>query len=110
MSEERYYQRDRVEYVRHGRPVFFDDPAVDKLLAMVTALLGEVCTLRERLDTHERLAAAQGVCTPEAVDAYVPDATAEQARAAMRELAIGRVMSVLTEEVVRLRHEAGGRR
>ena len=99
------YSRERVEYVQHGRPVFFDDPAVDKLLAMVMALLGEVCVLRERLDTHERLMAG-GVLTREAVEAFVPDTAAVKARAALREQAIARVLSVLTEEVARLRHES----
>lgn len=42
---------------RGRRPYFFDDPNVDKLLAMIMALAGEVSVLRERLDTHERLAA-----------------------------------------------------
>lgn len=107
MNEPQFDERDRVEYVRHGRPTFFEDPAVDKLLAMVSALLGEVCALRERLDAHERLAAAHGLFTPELVDAYEPDPTAAQARAEYREQAIRRVMSVLTEEVVRLRHEGG---
>jgi hypothetical protein len=37
------------------RPVYFEDPQVDKLLAMVIALTGEVSVLRERLDTLERL-------------------------------------------------------
>jgi hypothetical protein len=34
---------DRIAYVRNGRPVFFDDPVNDKLLAMLMVLLGEVC-------------------------------------------------------------------
>ncbi len=99
------YGADRVAYVRHGRPVFFDDPAVDKLLAINMALLGEICVLRERLDTHERLAAARGLFDAAAVEAYSPDATAERERAALRERAVERALSVLTEEVVRLRHE-----
>ena len=53
--------RERVQYVLNGRPAFFDDPAVDKLLAMNMALLGEICVLRDRLDTHERLASRHGL-------------------------------------------------
>ncbi len=37
------------------RPVYFEDPQVDKLLAMVIALTGEVSVLRERIDNLERL-------------------------------------------------------
>jgi len=83
--------RNRVGYVRGGRPAFFDDPAVDKLLAITMALLGEVCTLRDRLDAHERLAAARGLFDPAAVDAFEPDAATAQARAAERQAAIARV-------------------
>jgi hypothetical protein len=97
---------DRVAYVQHGRPAFFEDPAVDKLLALTMALLGEVCVLRDRLDAHERLAAARGLFDPAAVDAYVPDDAAAAARDATRRRAVERVMSVLTEEVARLRDEA----
>ena len=42
---------------RGRRPYFFDDPNIDKLLAMIMALAGEVSVLPERLDTHEMLAA-----------------------------------------------------
>jgi len=103
MSDAGAYSRDRVEYVQGGRPAFFDDPAIDRMLQMIMALLGEVCVLRERLDTHERLAA--GGVTREAVDAWVPDAAAAAERTALREQAMARVLSVLTEEVARLRHE-----
>ena len=43
------------------RPYFFDDPAVDKLLAMTMALAGELAVTRERLDTVERILAEKGL-------------------------------------------------
>ena len=103
---ERHFDPDRVRYVKGGRPHFFDDPAVDKLLAMVMALLGEVCVLRERLDAHERLAQARGMFGPGSVDDYLPDAESEGRRTADRELIMSRVLSVLTEEIARERAEA----
>ena len=106
MSGGNEYSRDRVAYVRHGRPAFFEDPAVDKLLAITMALLGEVCVLRDRLDAHERLAAAKGVFGPAEVDAFAPDEAASKERDAARQKAMDRVLSVLTEEVARLRDEA----
>jgi hypothetical protein len=99
------FNPDRVAYVQHGRPVFFDDPAVDKLLAITMALLGEVCVLRERLDAHERLAAAYRLFGPGEVDAFVPDEAASGQREALRAQVMARVLSVLTEDVVRLRDE-----
>jgi hypothetical protein len=105
MTTETKFSRDRIGYVQHGRPTFFEDPAVDKLLAITMALLGEVCVLRERLDAHERLAAAKNLFSPPAVDAFVPDAAAMRDRDALREKIMARVLSVLTEDVTRLRHE-----
>lgn len=96
------YDPDRVAYVQSGRPKFFDDPVNDQLLAMITALLGEICVLRERLDTVERLAEQRGLWLRTDVDRYEPDAAAEQARDELRKGALARVFSVLNEEVARL--------
>lgn len=97
--------KNRVRYVLSGRPHFFDDPAIDKLLAMTMALLGEVCVLRDRLDTHERLAASHGRFGPSDVDRYEPDDEAMATRQQTRKATVDRVMKVLTEEVARLRDE-----
>jgi hypothetical protein len=98
---------ERVQFVQSGRPHFFDDPVNDQLLAMVTALLGEVCVLRERLDTVERLAEQRGLWRREDVEGYDPDPAADQARDELRQGTLARVFSVLNEEIARLRHEAG---
>lgn len=101
--------RDRVEFVQSGRPKFFADPVNDQLLAMITALLGEVCVLRERLDTVERLAVQRNLWGPGDVESFEPDPAAEQARDELRKGALARVFSVLNEEIARLRHDAGNR-
>lgn len=100
---------ERVQFVQSGRPRFFDDPVNDQLLAMVTALLGEVCVLRERLDTVERLAEQRGFWRREDVESYEPDLAADQARDELRKGALSRVFSVLNEEIARLRHEEGNK-
>ena len=106
MTTDKADPRERIGYVQSGRPHFFPDPAVDKLLAITMALLGEVCVLRERLDAHERLAAGRGMFDPAAVDAFIPDAAAAAARDTLRRETMARVLSVLTEDVLRLRAEA----
>lgn len=63
----------------------------------ILALAAEVSALRERLDTHERLAAGDGLPVPAAVEAYVPDETVEAARAAARRSLIERITRVLLE-------------
>ena len=97
---------DRVRYVQGGRPRFFDDPVNDQLLAMVMALLGEVCVLRERLDSVERIAAARGLFAAADIEGLEPDAAARAERDSLRSGIMSRVLSVLEEEVVRLRHES----
>ena len=64
---------------------------------MILALATEVSALRERLDTHERLAAVGRSAEPAAVEAYVPAADAEAARAAARRSLIERITRVLLE-------------
>ena len=103
MASETADTRNRVNYVLNGRPHFFADPAVDKLLAMTAALIGEVCVLRDRLDTHERLAAERGLYDATEIDNYAPDEATLRARESQRKATIERVMKVLTEEVARLR-------
>jgi hypothetical protein len=98
----------RVQFVQSGRPRFFADPVNDQLLAMIMALLGEVCTLRERLDTHERLSRERGGWSADDVERFAPDEVAEQERLALREGGLARVLSVLEEEVARLRHAGSG--
>ena len=44
--------------IRGGRPFFFADPAIDKILNMVVTLGSEVWALRERLAAASAAAAA----------------------------------------------------
>ena len=80
------------------RPVYFDDPQIDKLLAMVMALTGEVSVLRERLDTVERLLQAKGIVSISELEAYQPDEQVESERQQWRQEYIARVLRVLQEE------------
>jgi hypothetical protein len=64
---------------------------------MILALATEVSALRERLDTHERLAAAGRSPDPAAVEAYTPDEAVEAARAAARRALIEHITRVLLE-------------
>jgi len=69
----------------------------DRAVMMILALATEVSALRERLDTHEQLAAAGRLPEPGAVEAYAPDADVEAARAAARRSLIERITRVLLE-------------
>ena len=47
--------------IKGRNPHFFDDPNIDRLLTMIMELSSEESVMRDRLDTHERLAARKGL-------------------------------------------------
>lgn len=89
-----------VKTAKGKRPVYFDDPQIDKLLAIVMALTGEVSVLHERLDTIERLLAAKGTLSTAEIDTYQPDAEVAKEREQWRSEYIARVLRVIQEELV----------
>ncbi len=54
--------------VKGGRTAFFDDPDVDRLLAIVTRLLEEHWALRERHAMLEKLLADKGLVSAEEME------------------------------------------
>jgi len=81
------------------KPTFFVDPQVDKLMAIVMALAGEVSVLRERLDTVERLVENKGLLTRHEIEAYRPTEQAAEEREQWRSQYIARVLRVVHEEL-----------
>ncbi len=79
------------------RPQYLASPDADRAVMMLLALAAEVSALRERLDTHERLAERSQPPLPAAIEAYEPPAEVETARAAARRSLIDRIARVLTE-------------
>lgn len=77
---------------RGAQPAFFAEPALEAMHGMLVVLMEEVCVLRDRLDTYERLGAQGIAVTPESVDAYTPDAGAEAEREQRRKATIRRVL------------------
>jgi len=83
------------------RPLYFADPATDKLMAMLLTLVAELSVTRERLDTLERLLQKQGVINRENIESFAPDPDTEQERATARAKYIERVMRVVSMELQR---------
>lgn len=82
------------------RPTFYpDEPAAERLLSIVAALVTEVAVLRERCDTMERIADAKGVVLTNDIEAYAPDAKALEERERWRQGYMDRVFAVLDQEV-----------
>jgi hypothetical protein len=81
------------------RPRYFDDPAIDRTLSIVLALVGEVSVLRERLDTVERLLDANGSISRGDIERYTPDREAGFERGLATREFITRVMRGVQQDM-----------
>ena len=84
-------------YDDSGRPRFFSDPAIDRLISVVLQLSSEVWVLAERLETIERLAAAKGCVTLDEIRTYSPDPAETAEREAARDRYVQSVLGPLRE-------------
>ena len=84
-------------------PHFFDDPNTDRLMTMVMNLAAEVAVLRERLDTHEQVAASKKLFTPTDIEEFDPSDDVREARDAWRNRFLDRMLSVVQEEMEKAR-------
>lgn len=99
-------QTVRLPRIAKGRrPEFYEDPAVDQLFAIVTALTAEVSVLYDRLDALERLLTRARVLRGDAVETYEPDQAAASLRVERRDELLRRVFAVL--EIYGARKAAG---
>jgi hypothetical protein len=76
------------------RPEFFDDPAIDQLFAIVTALTAEMSVAFDRVDTLERVLVRRGALSANALESYEPDPRAALQRAQRRDELLQRVFAV----------------
>jgi hypothetical protein len=91
--------------IRGGRPYFFADPAIDKILNMVVVLGSEVWTLRERLAAFEAIQVRQGGLAAGEIDAFDFSPEQEAKLAVERKEFIDSLFRILQEQV----EEARGR-
>jgi hypothetical protein len=85
--------------IRGGRPYFFADPAIDKLLNMLVVLGSEVWTLRERLAALEAIQIRQGGLAAGELDAHEFSAEDEARLAVERKEFIDSLFRILQEQV-----------
>ena len=58
--------------VKAGRPAFFSDPEIDRLLALIVRLMTEHSVLSARVKTLESLLIDSGAITRETLEAFEP--------------------------------------
>lgn len=83
------------------RPLYFHDPATDKLMAIVVSLVGELAVTRDRLDALERLLEADGSLSRDRLDKVEFDEAVTAERDQSRHDYIRRVMRIVTMELER---------
>jgi hypothetical protein len=86
-----------VRRAKGKRPDYFDDPATDRLMSIVLALVAEVSVLRQRHDTVERLLEANGTLRREDIESYAPDRDSARERGLETRAYIARVMRGVTQ-------------
>ena len=106
MSDDTLLPRPR-KAVGPERPTYLGSADVDRVMAVLLALVSETAAIRERLDTHERLAAMGVMPTVERVEGYASSAEAESARETWRDATIRRLFRVFTEDIETLGDKAG---
>jgi hypothetical protein len=97
---------DDIDYIARAgakakgkRPAYFEDPAIDRALSILMALVGEVSVLRERLDTVERLLETKGSISRADIEAYEPDRVAGHERGMQTREYIARVIRGVQQDM-----------
>ena len=81
------------------RPAYFEDPAIDRLVSIVMAVVGELAVTRERLDTVERLLDAKGMIARADIEAFKPDRDAGYERGVATREYIARVLRGVQQDM-----------
>lgn len=102
MTQNKVYDTDAVvdallsDPTRGERHHFIDKVDMDRVVAALLRLSMEISVLRDRLDTHESLAAKAKAYSLEDVEAYRPTPTEEAVRNGRRKTLIARLMRDLS--------------
>ena len=88
------------------RPTYFSDPDVDRLMAIVMAMAGEVAVTAERLDTLERVLADKGLVSLGELADYEPDQAVVGERMAWHQAFVARILRVVEQELEATRAQA----
>jgi hypothetical protein len=81
-----------------SRPYFFQDPAQDRLVAMLMGLVGEVSVMADRVDTLERLLMEKAILQPGQVDSYQLTAEVRAERDSRREVLLANVLRIIRQD------------
>lgn len=66
-------QQTPPRHAKGKRPQFFETDGVDEAMSMILVLASELCTVRDRLDTIERIAQRKGIIMQDEIEKFVDD-------------------------------------
>jgi hypothetical protein len=81
-----------------GKRPYFLEPQVERVLAITMVVVQELAVTRQRLDTVERLLAAQGALSREAIDAFTPTPDEAAERGLWVQEYLSRVLRIVQQE------------
>lgn len=81
-----------------GKRPYFHDQQVERVLAITMAVVQELAVTRQRLDTVERLLAAQGALSRPAIDGFVPTPEEAAERGLWTQEYLSRVLRIVQQE------------
>lgn len=87
-------------------PAFFDNPAIDNLIAVTLELGAELWVQKERTRIIEALLAEKGVVTPELIEQYVPSEAMQARSKAERDAFVQRVFGAFARDTVKATPDA----
>lgn len=82
-----------------GRPYFFNDPSVERVLNIAMAVATEVAVVRERIDTIERLLEAKGLLNRAEIEAFVPTDEQAEERQLWHARYAARILRIVQQEL-----------
>ncbi|MBT0671652.1 hypothetical protein HT136_25100 [Novosphingobium profundi] len=80
--------QERPHVIRHAkgkRPEFYETPGLDAAMSMIMVLASELCVVRDRLDSAERVAKASGLDLAAGIETLELDQDALEEREARRQ-------------------------
>jgi hypothetical protein len=83
-----------------GRPEFFSDPAMDRLVAIITSLATELSVTRDRLAAVEAVLGNKGLLSSEELETAAANPEEREQRAARQRALVDRLFYVLEREGV----------
>jgi hypothetical protein len=98
MTDKAAAARTATRRAKGAQPHFFDDPNTDRLMTMIMNMAAEISVLRERLDSHEQVAAQKGAFSPADIEAYQPTDAVADAREAWRKTFIDRLLKPVEQD------------